>query len=395
MQAILSPLKELSVGIEALARGIDFETNEVIGAGELIKAARDNGVLIELEQLLIEKAIEEYSQFYDIKSEMLLFINIDAELIEYCLDGDFIIKKMNEYKIPYGNIVFDLNGIDFSEREVTKKFIQRYRDLGFAICIDDLGRDYSNLDKIIMMNPDIIKINARRLNNLEDQDYKKNVITFLNHIAQKMGIVVVAKGIEDKESWINAVKNGAQFIQGYYVAKPMAINPKELNQWMDNLYEKIQIEDYLNQDYIERDRVIMGKLARLTERLGKETTPEMIDDFEVHQMDYFDRFPMIETIWFLDENGIQMGPSYNNIERYKIRHGSIFQAYKDGRDFSKSDLYKQLWDTILTVWLTEPFVSMVTNNVCVGASSYISNSKIIICMNINYEAFLKRKQKLK
>jgi EAL domain-containing protein (putative c-di-GMP-specific phosphodiesterase class I) len=395
MQAILSPLKDLSVGMEALARGIDLDTGEVIGAGVLIEEARDRGLLIDLEKLLIEKAIESYAPFYKIKSELLLFVNVDAELLEYCINHDFIIDKMDELNIPYGNIVFDLNGIDFSTRDLAKNFISKYRNLGFAICIDDLGRDYSNLDKIIMMNPDIIKINASRLNSLADGDYKKNVIGFLNHIAQKMGMVVVAKGIEDKASWIQAVKNGAQFIQGYYVAKPMEISPNDLNQWMDDLYDKIQIEDYLDQDHIEQDRVIMGKLARMTERLGKEITPEILSEFETHQMDYFDRYPMIETIWFVDENGIQTGPAYNNSDRYKIRHGSIFHTYKAGSDFSKSDIYRQIWDTILTVWLTEPFVSMMTNNVCIGASSYVANSKYIVCMNINYEAFLKRKQKIK
>lgn len=394
MQPVLAPVRELAIGIEALARGIEIGTNKVIGAGALIQAAEKAGFLFELEKMLIQSAIIKYTEFYKQKSDTLLFINIDAKILSFCLEDLFILELLDEYSLPYGNVVFDINGLDFSNYNGIKEAIKFYRDKGFAISIDDLGRDYNNLDKIIMINPDIIKINTSRLNQLDDEMYKENIFSLLGHISQKLGIVIVAKGIENKEELIIAVKNGAQFIQGYYISKPIKLNTESLDQIIDSLYDRINIEDYIEDNHYEQNRIITGKLARLTERLGNNLSLDMLSDIEKVKLEFFDEYPFIENIWYLDENGIQISESFNNSDKYKVRHASIFQTYKKGSDFSKKELYRQLTDTILNVWLTKPFVSMLTNNVCVGASTYISDTKMVFCMNINYEEFLKRKGKI-
>ncbi len=55
--------------------------------------------------------------------------------------------------------------------------------------------------------------------------------------------------------------------------------------------------------------------------------------------------------------------------------------------FTSKELYRQLTDTILDVWVTKPYKSILTNNMCVGGSTYIENlnKDYILCMNVNYD----------
>lgn len=85
------------------------------------------------------------------------------------------------------------------------------------MCIDDIGSDYNNIDKLLYLSPDIVKIDFRALRKLENKTYAENMIKTLKFITETLGIIVVAKGIEDEEDVSFALKNGAQFMQGYYI----------------------------------------------------------------------------------------------------------------------------------------------------------------------------------
>lgn len=101
----------------------------------------------------------------------------------------------------------------------------------------------------------------------------------------------------------------------------------------------------------------------------------------------YNAFPMVENFWILDNTGIQNGASFVNLDNYMPKKTSMFQIYSPGTDFSNKDLFSQLYNTILNVWVTPPFNSILTNNLCVGSSIRLdfSNDMAVLCANINLD----------
>lgn len=389
MQPILAPSKEFAVGIEALARGIDFETGDIISPSKLFEEADKQNKTVEFEIFLIKKAIEEYNKFFVKNADSLLFINIGMKSLDYCVYNKVIDMELAKYNIPYANIVFDLKNIDLLDTYSLKRFSEYYKEKGCSISIDDIGSDYSNLDKMILVNPDIIKINSSLINKLENEIYKEYLMHFIHAISNKLGIVIVAKGIETRVDLIDSIKSGANFIQGYYIAKPVKIEELDIQKNIMEMSQLVDFENEFDDGYLEQNRIIMGKLLRFSKELQLEIDISKLENIEYINNKIFSKYMYIENIWVLDEKGIQISESIANSLNYQLRNASIFQIYKKGSDFSKKELFQQLKDTFLDAWLTKPFISMLTNNVCVSVSVLSKIDGSVLCININYEDFLK------
>lgn len=395
MQPILAPSKEFAVGIEALTRGVDLESGDIFSPAHLFKAAEVQDKVVELESFLIQKAIEEYSDFYKENPESLLFINIGMKILDYCVDQKIIEKELAKYQIPYSNLVFDLKNIDLNNIDVVNRFTEHYQRKGCAISIDDIGSDYCNLDKIVLVNPDIIKINASLINKLENPTYRSYLLQFIGYISNKLGIVVVAKGIETRVDLVDSINSGAHFIQGYYIAKPVPVRELDIQKNILEMSQLVDVKQELDDSYLDQNRIIMGKLLRTVKEIKKSLDLNQMDDEDYVNENIFFKYAYIENIWILDEKGIQKMDSISNYINYQPRNASIFQIYKKGSDFSKKELFQQIRDTFLDAWLTKPFISLLTNNVCVSVSVLDEESGDIFCANINYEDFLKAKNREK
>lgn len=402
MQVILSPYEEFAVGVEALVRGVDLNNNETIPPNILFEKARDEGLVVELDKLCVKKAIEAFVPIYNNNKSTLLFINIENTFINYCIETDYLLKCIKDHDISFENIVIDISNFDMYSIDQIEQFIDKYRQRGFYISIDDIGGDYFNLDKIVLVNPDIIKINNVILKKLKNKYYKKNLPNLISSIAHEMGIIVIAKGIEETDEFISSIELGAQFIQGYIISKPKRLSNNNIKQIIDDFKENTELNTYferkkiLNQRENINRRQAIAKLISFMEKIREDINKTNESNINETVKNIFNKHQYIENGWVLDKDGIQISDAMINKEIYATRNLSIFHIYKKGMDFSNKDIFCKLKDTILDVWVTEPYISLLTNNICVGASVYIKNEhdeKNILCLNINYNNFIKEHMK--
>lgn len=395
MQIVLSPHEDFAVGFEALSRGIDPDTGESIKPGVLFEQAKKYGLCVELDKLCIKKAFIEFAHIYKHNASALLFINMECCFMEYLNTSNYLVETADQFAIPYENIVIDLSSFNLQSMRIVDVFIAKYRKIGFYMSIDDIGQDYFNLDKLILINPDIIKINYLLLNQLESLQYRKYLPRFLSSIAHEMGMVVVAKGIETAEDFREAMKTGAQFVQGYYLSKPSKLSADEIDAIIKGFKEREQMDEYFDEKQEDSKRNTLAKLIRFMDKIKEE-----IDGFYIgyegenfHQI--FKEYRFVENCWILDKNGIQVSDAYINKENFAARNLSIFNISKKNMDFSTKELYVRLVDNILDIWITKPFHSLLTNNICIGVSKYIEDSEgepYILCLNINRSRFRKEEE---
>lgn len=387
MQLVISPNQDYAAGIEALSRGIDPDTGLRVSPMEMIASADAMGLLPDLEKLMLYKALETFKPLHEANPDLLLFINMGTRFIEICLNSDYIDSVIQAFDIPVSNIFFDITAFESNRLDITKNFADIYRNKGFYMCIDDIGSDYNNIDKLLYLSPDIVKIDFKALRKLENKTYAENMIKTMKYITETLGIIMVAKGIEDEEDVSFALKNGAQFMQGYYISQPLDLTTESLISIKDRYRNLMAVHVIEEGSRTNLSRQMTSKAYRVMNGMKDMLSAQGGNLAGIDAEAIYNAFPMIENFWILDDTGIQNGTNHVNLENYMPKKTSMFQIYSPGTDFSGKDLFSQLYSTILNIWVTPPFNSILTNNLCVGSSIRLdfSSEMAVLCANINLD----------
>jgi len=99
-------------------------------------------------------------------------------------------------------------------------FIEVVKKRGVKIAIDDFGTGYSNFERLLMYQPDILKIDGSLIRHLQINPNNRNIVETIVMFAQKQGMKTVAEFVEN-EAVFNLVKAlGIDYSQGYAFGKP-------------------------------------------------------------------------------------------------------------------------------------------------------------------------------
>ncbi len=91
---------------------------------------------------------------------------------------------------------------------------------GIEIAIDDVGFGRSCLESLILLEPNVVKIDKKLVNGISKNSWcEKSLQRFLK-VTQALGSEVIAEGIESKEDMETLVSLGVQFGQGYFLGRP-------------------------------------------------------------------------------------------------------------------------------------------------------------------------------
>jgi len=203
---------------EALLRGIELD-GTLVFPGRMLTLARDADLLFQLDLAARLSAVREASR---LGLRVPLFINFTPAAIYdpgYCLRST--VATIAELGIPPGNVVFEIIESDHApDASHLKSLISYYRQAGFRVALDDLGAGYSSLNLIHQLRPDIMKLDMELIRGIHQDPYKASITEKLLELAQKLGILTVAEGIESPEElrWVRT--HGVDFVQGYLIAKP-------------------------------------------------------------------------------------------------------------------------------------------------------------------------------
>jgi EAL domain-containing protein (putative c-di-GMP-specific phosphodiesterase class I) len=117
-------------------------------------------------------------------------------------------------------------GIEVLESEQIKDFSRmvevcsHFKKLGVRLMVDDFGSGYSNVDEIIRLEPDIIKLDGSLIKNI-DSDIKQREITGqLIKLCQVLNAKTVAEFVHNKPVCDIAIDLGVDYLQGFYLAEP-------------------------------------------------------------------------------------------------------------------------------------------------------------------------------
>lgn len=101
-----------------------------------------------------------------------------------------------------------------------RKRVDRLRELGFRVAVDDLGAGYAGLSAFCALQPDVVKLDMSIVRDVHESDTKKRLIGSMVGACQELGIDVIAEGVECMEELEALRELGCELFQGFFFARP-------------------------------------------------------------------------------------------------------------------------------------------------------------------------------
>jgi len=218
-QPIIDNETEKIVKYESLVRLIN-EDDKVLAPYFFLETAKKSNQYTKITNIVLEHSFTMLNNSdYDIS------INLSAIDIEQKTTRNKVLDLLTKHKDKAHRIVFELledEGV--KDLSTVKQFICDVKSYGVKIAIDDFGAGYSNYERLLEYQPDILKIDGCLIRDIETNSYSLSVVKSIVTFAKEQQIQTIAEFIEN-EAIYHIVKDlGVDFSQGYYFGKPEPLN---------------------------------------------------------------------------------------------------------------------------------------------------------------------------
>jgi EAL domain-containing protein (putative c-di-GMP-specific phosphodiesterase class I) len=192
---------------EALVRS---KAPEFASPPDLFNAAVEHSCTGELGRMLRELSLEGCPDFP-------LFLNIHpAELNER-----WIVQPNDPIFMHDRDVYLEITeGVPLSHFHLCQTILSEVRDRGVYLVVDDLGAGYSNLKYIADLQPRVVKLDRGLIAGLTQNTRLFKLVSAIVVLCTELDALVVAEGIETVEELEAVIASGAQYGQGYLLARP-------------------------------------------------------------------------------------------------------------------------------------------------------------------------------
>lgn len=199
---------------EALAR-IVLE-NKIISPFEFLEPARLSGLLPEITKVMIDKTLKEMT-----KNNFDFSINITEDDLAEDYLIDYLEEKSSFYKINANRIILEiLEGVSSTGKKNHIKQLNTLKSKGFKIAIDDFGAEYSNFERILDLDVDFIKIDAKYIKNINSDKRSYEIVRAIAFFTKNVNIPCIAEFVHNQEVQNIVDELGITFSQGYHFSVP-------------------------------------------------------------------------------------------------------------------------------------------------------------------------------
>ncbi len=123
---------------------------------------------------------------------------------------------------PVKDLIFEVSEAEeITHYTSVADIFRSYQDFGFQTAIDDFGTGYSGLRMLAEYQPNYIKLDRHIIADVHKYHVKQTIVGGIGSICERLGISLVAEGVEQAEEYAWLRRAGVNLFQGYYFARPM------------------------------------------------------------------------------------------------------------------------------------------------------------------------------
>lgn len=133
-----------------------------------------------------------------------------------------LISIMEEYGLPARYFQFEITETVATEySESFSKAIEEFTKAGIGLCLDDFGSGYANLNAVLKLPFDVVKMDRSLLTGISCDEQAAVFYRSIVMVMQNMGYMIVAEGAETEEEVKMLREWGVDMVQGYYFSRPL------------------------------------------------------------------------------------------------------------------------------------------------------------------------------
>lgn len=291
-------------GYEALGRMVDRYDGNVKSAGPLFhqlgQSPEHRPLLQDIDSKIQQAALSRVCQ----SEHNALFMNIMPHTLTMANNGQStsasILSRIRDCRIDPSRIVLEITEDEFfGELEHLVAIVDGFKKEGLQIAVDDAGAGESDLNRIALIRPDIIKVDLNLLRQSIQHVAFRQVLQAVSALAHRLGSSLLFEGVEREEELFMALRMGARYLQGYLFSEARADlqDPSTYTELLDRVIKEhstFAVAELIQSFQIRDDLVYGIRQAAKDVDLNLERTTSSLEQAlpsfpaHVHRMAIFD-----------------------------------------------------------------------------------------------------------
>jgi diguanylate cyclase (GGDEF)-like protein len=229
-QPKLNLISGIVTHVEALVRW-RHPTLGMVPPDNFIHIAEQTGQINALTHWVFINSLQQYNVWRELGLNINVAVNISAENLKAPDFYDFICQSVATHDVPAEKVTLEVTeSAVVDDPEAAIAILQKFKDRGMRISIDDYGTGYSSLAQLKQLPVHELKIDKSFVQRLCDDEDDRIIVRSTIELAHNMGLSVVAEGIEDEFALNWLAQNKCELGQGYFISRPKPA--KELTTWL-------------------------------------------------------------------------------------------------------------------------------------------------------------------
>lgn len=228
LHLLYQPIVEMSTGelrgFEALIRW-EHPTRGMVSPGEFIPIAEDTGLIVEIGRWVLQTAAHQigvWNRQFGTDSPLTMNVNVSKRQLQNESFLNDAVASQVQHGLGPGILKLEIteSTIAYDPKHIVP-LLEKLRDGGFPIVMDDFGTGVSSLAALHEYPIDVLKIDQSFIRALDRNRSLLAVVASIVALSENLGITTVAEGIEEKDI-VGALQSiGCVLGQGFYFGRPL------------------------------------------------------------------------------------------------------------------------------------------------------------------------------
>lgn len=232
-------------GLEALARWRHPKYG-LIGPDTFIPVAEASGLITPLTDFMITASMREWRLLRDAGLDLRICVNVSMNCLSRLDFPDWVTNAAAEMDMPLDRLLLEITeSCVMRDAATSLDVLSRLCLKRIQLSIDDFGTAYSNMEKLNSMPFSELKIDRAFVHNADQDPTSHAIVECSAALGRRLGMRIVAEGVETRHDWQTAAQLGCDIAQGYYIARPMPATDliKWVTQWNQHTLEGQWVHD--------------------------------------------------------------------------------------------------------------------------------------------------------
>jgi len=190
-----------------------------------------SGLTRALTAFVLDRALEEVGRLRQRGHDLSVAINLGpADLLDLGLPSE-VERLLGHHRFSAEHLQVEVSeDVVMTDVERTVDVLVGLRAIGVLTALDDFGAGHAGLGHLKQLHVDVLKIDRSFVARVAQDERDAAIVHSLVDLARRLGVRVVAEGVDSPEGCALLAKWGCDEIQGHYLARPMPA--RDLEEWL-------------------------------------------------------------------------------------------------------------------------------------------------------------------